>query len=98
MDPTDALPEAEVPKRGRRNGRLVAVVGTVCALAIAGVLFAVSRHASDSTCSDLRDEISEIERETPIDAAQAWDDIYELQVAIQHRDELRAQLVAAGCG
>lgn len=96
MDPQDALPEAEAPRRGRPNGWLIAAVGAACALAV-GVLFAVSRNGSDSTCGDLRSEVAEIERETPIDAAQAWDDIYELQEAIQRRDELRAQLVANGC-
>ena len=48
-------------------------------------------------CAELRRELAQIERDVPVDAAQACEDIYELQDALARRDGLRAELRTRGC-
>jgi hypothetical protein len=82
----------------RTKGPLVAyAVAAVVLIASMAAVFVLVTRQDDDRCTAMQEELAQIERDNTLDAAQAWDDIYELREALARRNELQAELRAGGC-
>jgi hypothetical protein len=95
MERRDEPPESHLPL-ARTKRRWVALV-TAALGGLVAVAVVTTGGAGLEKCAVLRQGLAQLERDVPMDAAQAWDDIYLLQDALKTRNGLRAELRAHGC-